>query len=125
MATIEQYREAGKIWNSFGSGPKWTMEDLSLTDEQKVLVLEWYGRKIFDAICELGIQDGYGKSYDPLTIEEDVRVAFSYVFDLDDGGRKHHYADLADLERQLGVELVRQVREYISEEAAIDVQTTV
>jgi len=114
-APIQEYRERSAIWNSFGKGPKWSMEDLPLTDEQKVLVLEWYARKIMDAFVNLGIQDGYGKSYDPMSIEEDRNVAHSYVFDLEDGGRHHAYVNLADLERRLSLELTTQIRDYVDD----------
>jgi hypothetical protein len=39
-------------------------------------------------------KDYYQKMYDPMTIDEDKKIAHSYVFDLNDGGRHHSYESL-------------------------------
>jgi len=86
-----------------------TINDLPLTDDQRSLVLEWFGRKLWNLLMSLGIQDGSCKSYDPLVVELDTHEAHSYVFDLEDGGRHHPFRDLAHLEAMLEAEALKQL----------------
>jgi hypothetical protein len=39
--------------------------------------------------------------YDPMDIELKEKMAHSYVFDLEDGGRHHPYKDLEHLENMI------------------------
>ena len=57
--------------------------------------VEAYFQALWDIQLVLGIQDGHCKSYDPLTIDGDT--AHTYVFDLWDGGRHHHFESLRQL----------------------------
>lgn len=66
--------------------------------------VEAYAAGVWDCMLMLGMQDGHGKTYDPLTIEtthvsgrEPIIVAHTYVFDLWDGGRHHECKSLAQL----------------------------
>ena len=94
-----------------GINPYQTINDLLLTEMQKRSVLEWFAWKIWEILMELGIEDGYGKPYDPLVIEDEV--CHSYVFDLSDGGRHHKYETLAELEERLKKEVIERIREVV------------
>ena len=89
-----------------------SIDDLSLTREEKCNVLEWFARKLW-VLLEEGSNEPewHHKSYDPLTIEGGI--AHSYVFDLEDGGRHHAFKNLAHLERMLTDEGIRRIREMI------------
>ena len=63
--------------------------------------LEAIGVFLWDAFRMLVNDEDHHKSYDPLTIIEEENLAYSYVFDLDDGGRCHQFTDLQDLYEQL------------------------
>lgn len=82
-----------------------TIDDLGLTLDQKVSVLEWYAHKVChvepNACC-------CAKMYDPLTIEG--HVAYSYTFDFRDGGRHHPFGSYAELETMLDEELRKKVK---------------
>lgn len=84
------------------------IDDLPLSELQKRCVLEWFAWKLWDMLIELGIEDGYGKSYDPLLIEKDK--CHSYIFDFDDGGRHHSYKTLREIEEKLMNEIVELLR---------------
>lgn len=84
------------------------LNDLELSDEQKMAVLCYLANKYYRLILELGIQDGHSKSYDPLLIEGNV--AHSYVFDLEDGGRHHPFRNLDHLETMLDDEILQEIK---------------
>ena len=92
-----------------------TIDDLPLSQEQKKHVLEWFAYKLWIILEEgSGHPDYYCKSYDPLTINNNI--AHSYVFDFNDGGRHHPFKDLAHLEEMLVKEGIRRIQEMIKEE---------
>ncbi len=86
---------------------------LQLTDEQKERVLEWYAEKVWQLLQDLDISDGCSKRYDPLTIKDGI--AHSYVFDLEDGGRRHFFRDYEHLEEMIQNELLETIRAHFSE----------
>ena len=94
-----------------------TIDDLPLTEEQKVHVLEWFAWKIWRICEEAGGDPDYGgKSYDPLEIElmaNGSGIAHSYVFDLGDGGRHHPFVSLVELEKRLEKEAIEEIRELM------------
>jgi len=92
-----------------GINPYRTIDNLPLSEMQRRCVLEWFAWKIWEMLMELGIEDGYGKLYDPLVIDENE--CHSYVFDLGDGGRHHSYKTLAELEKRLKREMIEKIRE--------------
>ena len=75
--------------------------------------VEGYAQACWDILLKLKIQDGYCKSYDPLTIDEKEKIAHSYVFDLWNGGRHHKYETL----EQVTAAILNEVTEMIKEEA--------
>jgi hypothetical protein len=81
----------------------------SFHTHEKALV--WLAQKYYKLLLAIGAQLGHRKSYDPLTIEYDgdKKIAHSYVFDFEDGGRHHPFRDLEQLEEMLDVEIVRQI----------------
>ncbi len=92
-----------------------TIDDLPLSEYEKRFVLEWFARKLWVLLQEgSGEKDYGGKRYDPLLIE-DGNIAFSYVFDLEDGGRKHTFRDAAHLEQMLMNEGVAEIQRFIEE----------
>lgn len=91
------------------SNPYFTIDDLDLTDEQKKDVLMWYARKLWVIIEESsGEPDYYCKSYDPLLIDDVTNIAYSYVFDLNNGGRTHPFKSLEQLEEWLTKETIER-----------------
>ena len=96
--------------------PVFTIEDLTLSTEQKRLVLEWFARKLWKILEEgSGLPDYYCKSYDPLLIDRERKIAYSYVFNFNDGGRHHRFRDLAHLEDMLVKEAIGRVQEMVEE----------
>jgi hypothetical protein len=93
----------------------YSINDLDLTDEQKEQVLEYLAQKYWHLLRDLGIQDGHCKSYDPLMIEGNI--AYSYVFDLEDGGRQHSFDSYEHLEKMLTAEILASIK---GEHALID-----
>lgn len=69
--------------------------------------VEIYAQACYDIILKLGIQDGHCKSYDPMTIDTDNKIAHSYVFDLWDGGRHHPYESLEQIKDSVLEETVK------------------
>ena len=92
-----------------GTNTNKTIDDLPLSELQKRCVLEWFAWKMWELLIELGIEDGYGKSYDPLLIDD--KKCHSYIFDLGDGGRHHDYETLREVEEKLMNEVVVVVKE--------------
>ncbi len=86
-----------------------TIDDLPLSELQKRCVLEWLAWKLWELLIELDIEDGYGKPYDPLLIED--TKCHSYVFDLGNGGRHHDYETLREIEEKLMKEVVGVIKE--------------
>ena len=86
-----------------------SIDDLPFTPEQKMMVLAWFARKLWDIEIEVYGDDYYGKSYDPLSFWEGR--AHSYVFDLEDGGRHHKYDSLGHLESMLVNEVVGEIKD--------------
>lgn len=87
----------------------YTIDDLPneiFTDFEKKMILEWFARKIIEAV-NLIDKDFFdiGKSYDPLIIDLDKKEAYSYFFDLGEGGRVHEFASLQELEKRMVKEL--------------------
>jgi hypothetical protein len=94
-----------------GTNQMHSLDDLPLTDDQKVLVLEWFARKLWVMLEEGGGEpDYYGKSYDPLVIDLEEKEAHSYVFNLGDGGRHHPFESLAELEERLEQEGINRIK---------------
>jgi len=104
-------KEIGK--HREGTNTYKTIDDLPLSELQKRCVLEWLAWKAWDILIELGIEDGYGKSYDPLLIED--KKCHSYIFDLGDGGRHHDYKVLREIEEKLIKEVVEEIKEVNEE----------
>ena len=91
-----------------------TIDNLPLSEHQKCCVLEWFARKLWKILEEsTGDPDYYGKSYDPLRI--DGKIAHSYVFNLEDGGRHHKFRNLLYLEEMLEKEAIDRIKELLSE----------
>lgn len=89
-----------------------SIDDLTgLSDTQKIAVLEWFARKLWVILEEgSGDSDYYGKSYDPLVIEPNKKIAHSYVFSISrDSGRHHHYEELTDIEDALVAEAIDRI----------------
>lgn len=96
-----------------------TIDGLSLTDQQKVAVLEWFAQKLWTMLEEgSGCPEYGGKSYDPLTIDLPMMRAYSYVFNLENGGRSHPFTSLIHLEQQLVDEGIKTIRDMLAEAAA-------
>jgi len=93
----------------YAINPYRTIDNLPLSEMQRRCVLEWFAWKIWEILMELGIEDGYGKLYDPLVIDENEY--HSYIFDLGDGGTHHSYKTLAELEERLKREMIERIRE--------------
>lgn len=89
-----------------------TIDDLPFSDEQKKIILEWFARKLWVLQVEGIAQDGdyYGKSYDPLVIDLEEKVAHSYVFSMEDSGRHHSFRDLAHIEKMLMDEFLEELK---------------
>jgi hypothetical protein len=81
-----------------------------LIDERDV---ESYAQALWDILLELGIQDGHSKSYDPLTIEG--KIAHTYVFDLEDGGRHHEFKDLEQLRVMMLKETAAAITTFLND----------
>lgn len=91
-----------------------SLDDLPFNDDEKVLVLEWFARKLWVILEEgSGDSDYYGKIYDPLVIDLEEREAHSYVFELGDGGRHHSFETLAELEMRLEQEGIERIKEML------------
>lgn len=87
-----------------------SIDDLPLSDAQKRCVLEWFARKCWIIIEEgTGDKDYYGKSYDPLVIHPTQNEAWSYVFRLHDGGRRHAFSSLSDIEDAIVQEVIEEI----------------
>lgn len=87
----------------------YSIDDLPLTEEQKMMVLVWFARKLWILIEEgSGDPEYYCKSYDPLSFWDGK--AHSYVFDLEDGGRHHEYGSLEHLENMLMSEGINEIK---------------
>ena len=69
--------------------------------------VEMYVQGMYDLYLELG-GESHCKMYDPLTIEG--RVAHSYVFNLQDGGRHHSFETLEKLADDCLKEMAKQTR---------------
>lgn len=65
---------------------------------------------LYNVLLDLGILDSHAKSYDPLTVNEEERIAYSYVFDMEDGGRNHAYQDFDHLLSMMIKETVEKIR---------------
>lgn len=97
-----------------GTNRMYSLDDLPLDEVQKMLVLEWFARKLWVMLQEgSGDIDYHGKSYDPLVIDPEAKEAHSYVFNLGDGGRHHPFTDLLDLEERLKQEGITRIREML------------
>lgn len=87
------------------------LAETPFTDEQKAIILEWYAWKIWSALEEgSGEPDYYHKSYDPMEIDLIEKIAHSYVFDLEDGGRHHPFKNLEHLEEMMDAELIKRIK---------------
>lgn len=94
-----------------GTNRMFTLDDLPLDEVQKMLVLEWFARKLWVMLEEgSGHPDYHGKSYDPLVIDMEAKEAHSYVFNLGWGGRHHPFTDLLDLEEKLKQEGIEKIK---------------
>ena len=104
---IDEYvaEERGKNYGN----PYYTIDDLPLTPQQKKCVIEYLARKLWGLLIDLGISDGHCKSYDPLVIGDGI--AYSYVFDMEDGGRQHKYRNLRHLEEMLYKETLEAIKD--------------
>lgn len=77
-----------------------SIDDLPLSDEQKKAVLEWFANKIWRAGVKYS-GEFHHKSYDPLTIDDDL-TCHSYVLALDEeGGRHYDFESLTEIEEAL------------------------
>lgn len=90
----------------------YSIDDLPLTDIQKECVLEYLARKLWKLLLDLDVQCGHCKHYDPLMIEGNT--ALSYVYDMEEGGRRHKFRDYKHLEDMLYNETLEQIREEIN-----------
>lgn len=96
------------------SNPYFTLSDLGLIKEQEEAVLMWFARKLWVILEEgSGEPDYYCKVYDPLLISGNL--AYSYVFNFEDGGRHHPFESLEQLEEMLVKEGIVRVKELIQE----------
>lgn len=82
-----------------------------LSDDAKKCILEYLARKLWIILEETsGEPDYYGKSYDPLVIDRDENLAYSYVFQLETGGRTHPFSSLKELEDMMMKELINEIK---------------
>ena len=74
--------------------------------------MEAYVQGIYEVLCSLGVSDGCGKMYDPLTIEGEMY--HSYVFDLWDGGRHHDSTGMSqnEVRKAFLKEAENSIRDY-------------
>lgn len=87
------------------------IDDLDLPEEKKKDVLEYLARKLWILIEESsGDPDYYGKSYDPLVIDLEKKEAYSYVFNLETGGRIHPFLSLQELEKTMMNETIMELK---------------
>ena len=73
----------------------YSIDDLSLTDDQKEMVLEYVAQLFWQLLLDSSIADGHCKTYDPLIIDEEMLFR-SYVFDAYDGGRVRQFTSYKD-----------------------------
>ena len=81
-----------------------------LTEED----VESYAHACYDLILALTDNDSHRKMYDPLTIED--KLAHSYVFELNDGGRHHKFKNLESLKDTILKETIERIKTYGKEE---------
>lgn len=87
------------------------INDLDLPEEKKKDVLEYLARKLWVLLEESsGEPDYYGKSYDPLVIDLEEKEAYSYVFNLETGGRVHPFLSLQGLEKMMMDETIIKLK---------------
>ena len=74
---------------------------------KKRYVLRWLAWNFYDVLLKLKIEDGYCKSYDPLTIEDNKY--HTYIFGGE--GRHFEYKTLSEIEEKLVNEMVKILKE--------------
>ena len=96
-----------------GAGLQWELTNLPFNDEEKEIIVEYLASRLYKLLHAMGVEDGGGwKWYDPLKIEGNV--ALSYVFDFEEGGRRHAFRDLSHLEQMLIAECATSIKEHFS-----------
>jgi len=92
-----------------------TIDDLPFNEDAKIMVMEWFARKLWYLLEEGSNDPDYHcKSYDPLVIVGNT--AHSYVFDMEDGGRHHPFNNLEHLEKMLMDEGIERIKLMIKDE---------
>ncbi len=89
---------------------RWYPDEKKLTKRD----VEFYAQALWDLMLSLGVEDGHCKEYDPLTIIG--KIAHSYVFNLEDGGRRHPFNDLEELRELLLKETHENIMEWKNEQ---------
>jgi len=89
----------------------YSVDDLPLTYQQKLCVVEYLARWLWRLLLDTEIMDSHCKSYDPLMIVDGK--AHSYVFDMEDGGRHHLFNDLKHLEEMMYKETLDLIKQEI------------
>lgn len=91
-----------------------SLSELDLTIVQKKEILEWFAYKVWVITQKAGGEESfYHKSYDPLTIELDKKIAHSYVLSLSGSGRHHQFEDLEQLEEMITNATIAEVKDLI------------
>lgn len=72
--------------------------------------IEAYATGVAEVLALVGIEL-CAKSYDPLRIDEEEKIAHTYAFDLWDGGRHHPYESLEQVVQGIRKEAVENLRE--------------
>lgn len=109
MKTTYTDKEVSKIrdkkWKQYGlSGCCWweNIDELPLTENQKACVLEWVAQRL--SVTDFAQTNDIwqcGKSYDPLSIDVEEKVAHSYMMDMKDGGRHHPFNKMSEIENAI------------------------
>jgi len=81
-----------------------------MSPQDKVKELEFTAAAILRLRVCANISDDASKSYDPLTIDLENKIAHSYIFDFFDGGRHHKFNELSEVELWLNMELFRTLQ---------------
>lgn len=92
----------------------YNIDDLPFEVTDKEKVLEYLAHQLYSIIIKFNDYYEHHKSYDPLTIEDNI--AHSYTFDLENGGRHHKIKSLEWLEKTMVAETESIIRKTLAEE---------
>ena len=98
---------------SSGVNEFYSISDLPLTGDEKEMVLEYLAHQLLKIRVAIDATDYGGKSYDPLII--DGKIAHTYLFDLEDGGRHHPFRTYDHLQTMMINETIKECKERMKE----------